>query len=384
MKNKLIAAVGTLALVFSMLPSSVSAYWTNGFEVFVNGASVGMVEKSDDVSEALDTVNSELTSAYTEEEAISPDIQLRAMLVKSDKLLSETELHDAVASESENMVEATRLTIDGEDSIFLKSSEKIEECLNLVIEAHAEAGATSNIIELVGFNDQLAPAASVMTPQEASEYLIKNELLTVFTTVLVKEEKAYDPGFIEVTDDTLYEGVRVTTEKAKMGKTVVTTEKSYVNGVFASEKVSEETVDFGTPKTVTIGTKPRDKNVGTGNFIMPTNARFSSGYGRRWGRMHYGLDLAGPVGTKVWASDFGTVTVAEYKKSFGNLVVIDHGNGFETYYAHNSEILVSVGDVVPQGYVIAKMGSTGRSTGSHCHFEIHYNGVAIDPMGYVG
>ena len=384
MKNKLIAAVGTLALVFSMLPSSVSAYWTNGFEVFVNGASVGMVEKSDDVSHALDTVNLELTDAYTEDEAISPDIQLRAMLVKSDKLLSETALHDAVASESENMVEATRLTIDGEDSIFLKSAEKIDECLNLVVDAMSEEGSTSNIIELVGFCDQLAPAASVMTPSEASEYLIENKLLTVFTTVLVKEEKSYDPGFVEVTDDTLYEGVRVTTERAIMGKTVVTTEKSYVNGVFASEKVSEETVDFGTPRKISIGTKPRDKNVGTGKFILPTDARLSSGYGRRWGRMHYGLDLAGPVGTKVWASDFGTVTVAEYKKSFGNLVVIDHGNGFETYYAHNSEILVSVGDVVPQGYVIAKMGSTGRSTGSHCHFEIHYNGVAIDPMGYVG
>ncbi len=384
MKNKLIAAVGTLALVFSMLPSSVSAYWTNGFEVFVNGASVGMVENSFDVTQALDTVNSELTSAYTEEKAISPDIQLRAMLVKSDKLLSETALHDAVASESENMIEATRLTIDGEDSIFLKSAEKIEECLNLVIEAHSEEGATSNIIELVGFNDQMAPAASVMTPQEASEYLILNELLTVFTTVVVEEEKTYDPGFVEVLDDTLYEGVRVTTEKAIMGKTVVTTEKSYVNGEFASEKVTEETVDFGTPGKKSIGTKPRDKNVGTGNFIMPTNARLSSGYGKRWGRMHLGLDLAGPVGTKVWASDFGTVTVAEYKQSFGNLVVIDHGNGFETYYAHNSEILVSVGDVVPQGYVIAKMGSTGRSTGSHCHFEIHYNGVALDPMGYVG
>ena len=384
MKNKLIAAVGTLALVFSMLPSSVSAYWTNGFEVLVNGVSVGMVENSDDVTHALDNVNSELTTAYTENEAISPDIQLRAMLVKSDKLLSETALHDAVASESENMVEATRLTIDGKDSIFLKSAEKIEECLNLIIESHTEEGATSNIIELVGFNDQLAPAASVMTPVEASEYLIANGLLTVFTTVVINENKAYDPGFIEVEDDTLYEGVRVTTKKAVMGNTVVTTEKSYVNGVFATEKVSGETVDFGTPKEITIGTKPRDKNVGTGKFIMPTKARFSSGFGKRWGRMHYGIDLAGPVGTKVWASDEGTVTVAEYKKSFGNLVVIDHGNGFETYYAHNSELLVSVGDVVPKGYVIAKMGSTGRSTGSHCHFEIHYNGVAIDPMGYVG
>ena len=83
------------------------------------------------------------------------------------------------------------------------------------------------------------------------------------------------------------------------------------------------------------------------------------------------------------AADGGTVTYAQYTGGYGNLVKISHGKGVETYYAHNSSFLVKVGDKVAKGQPIALMGSTGRSTGSHCHFEIRINGVTYNPLNYL-
>lgn len=383
MRNKLIAAIGALALTLSMVPATAFAYWTNGYEVYVNGNSIGIAETREEVTAVVDAINNELISVYTEHDVINPDIQLRAMYVSSEKLLSSNELYDSIASNSDKMKNAVALAIDGKEYIYLENTESARACLELASSFLGQEGGESSIIELVGFNEKKAPEAKIMTPEDGAEYLTSNNLLTVFTTMITTSDKEYDPGYVDVTDETLYEGVRIKTTHPVMGRTVVTTETGYVNGVAVTEKVSEETVDMGTPGTITIGTKTRPAGVGTGNFILPTTARLTSGFGSRWGRTHYGLDLAASVGTAIYASDYGRVTTAEYKDSFGYLIVIDHGNGYETYYAHNSELLVSVGDVVPQGYQIAKMGSTGRSTGSHCHFEIHYNGVALDPADYV-
>ncbi len=99
--------------------------------------------------------------------------------------------------------------------------------------------------------------------------------------------------------------------------------------------------------------------------------------------MHEGIDIAGGAGSPIVASAAGTVIVAGWSGGYGNLVVIDHGNGMSNAYAHNSSIAVSVGQRVDQGAVIAGMGTTGNSTGVHSHFEIRVNGAAVDPMGYL-
>ena len=96
-----------------------------------------------------------------------------------------------------------------------------------------------------------------------------------------------------------------------------------------------------------------------------------------------GIDIPGAYGTPIYASNGGTVIVATYHYSYGNYVVIDHGGGYSTLYGHNSSLCVRVGDRVEQGDVIAKMGSTGSSTGNHCHFEVRINGKTQQPLNYV-
>ncbi|MCU9849725.1 DUF5930 domain-containing protein [Defluviimonas sp. WL0024] len=120
-------------------------------------------------------------------------------------------------------------------------------------------------------------------------------------------------------------------------------------------------------------------------FAMPlkTSYRYTSGFGRRWGRMHEGTDLAGAHGSPILATADGTVIHAGWESGYGNLVKIRHEFGIETRYGHMSKVRVNVGQKVSRGDRIGDMGNTGRSTGTHLHYEVRVNGKAINPMTYI-
>jgi murein DD-endopeptidase MepM/ murein hydrolase activator NlpD len=118
-------------------------------------------------------------------------------------------------------------------------------------------------------------------------------------------------------------------------------------------------------------------------FIWPVNGAVVSGFGWRGGRMHEGIDITASSGTPIWAAAAGTVIWASWRGGYGNCVVVDHGNGLATLYAHASSILVGVSQSVGQGETIALVGSTGNSSGPHLHFEVRVNGSAVDPLLYL-
>lgn len=117
-------------------------------------------------------------------------------------------------------------------------------------------------------------------------------------------------------------------------------------------------------------------------LIWPVNGVVTSGFGWRWGRMHEGIDIAAPAGTPIRAAASGTVIYAGWMSGYGNLTVIDHGNGLATAYGHQSAIYVG-GGPVSQGQSIGAVGCTGSCTGNHVHFEVRVNGNPVDPMGYL-
>jgi len=126
-----------------------------------------------------------------------------------------------------------------------------------------------------------------------------------------------------------------------------------------------------------------------GHFIHPARGPIVSGFGMRYHpilhrtRLHAGIDFGAPYGSPIVAAGAGVVIAARYSQSFGNMVVIDHGNGLSTLYAHASRLYVSAGQTVRQGQLIAAVGSTGLATGPHLHFEVRINGRPVNPMGHL-
>ena len=128
-------------------------------------------------------------------------------------------------------------------------------------------------------------------------------------------------------------------------------------------------------------TSPPPPSVG-GALLWPTSGVLTSTFGWRWGAMHQGIDIGAGTGTPIYASESGTVFYSGWMGGYGNLILIDHGDGRVTAYAHQSRLAVS-GGRVGRGQVIGYVGSTGDSTGPHLHFEVRVNGVAVNPMQYL-
>ncbi|MFO7815395.1 MAG: M23 family metallopeptidase [Halanaerobiales bacterium] len=118
-------------------------------------------------------------------------------------------------------------------------------------------------------------------------------------------------------------------------------------------------------------------------LVAPVDSRISSYYGKRWGRIHEGVDYAVNIGTSVRAASAGRVVYSGWSNGYGYTVIIEHRKGLRTLYAHNSKLLVNVGEWVERNEVISKSGNTGNSTGPHLHFEVRVNSRAVNPLNYL-
>lgn len=129
---------------------------------------------------------------------------------------------------------------------------------------------------------------------------------------------------------------------------------------------------------------PRAPGGRAGAFDWPViGALLGSPFGPRWGRHHDGIDLGAPEGTPVYAARDGRVAFSGWRRGYGRMVVLDHGGGWTSVYAHNRENLVRTGDTVRRGTLIATLGATGTASGPNLHFEIRKDGVAYDPLWYL-
>jgi len=194
----------------------------------------------------------------------------------------------------------------------------------------------------------------------------------------------------EIQHDTIYEqdptlriGKTKVLKPGMNGLKKVTYELTSINGQLINEElIAEEVLVEPVSAVVAKGTL-RLAGEGTGKFAWPVSgAKLTSSFGKRWGRMHEGIDLASSNRT-IKAADSGKVTFAGTKNGYGKTVIIDHSNGYQTLYAHLSKITVSKGDIVEKGDQVGVMGSTGNSTGVHLHFEIHKDGEPKNPISYL-
>ena len=179
-------------------------------------------------------------------------------------------------------------------------------------------------------------------------------------------------------------GETVVTSPGENGVQELTQDLVYVDGVLTETNIVRvETLKEPVTEYVTKGTHLKSgmtASYGSGEWMWPVPGYT---YVSRWmSSYHKGADICAPYGTPIYASDSGVVVTAGSHYSYGNYVIIDHGNGWRTLYAHMSALGCSVGQAVQRGQVIGYVGSTGNSTGNHCHFEMYQNGTLVSARNF--
>ncbi|SMB87765.1 Murein DD-endopeptidase MepM and murein hydrolase activator NlpD, contain LysM domain [Desulfonispora thiosulfatigenes DSM 11270] len=225
--------------------------------------------------------------------------------------------------------------------------------------------------------------------------LVKTKpLLNTVTKFKLKAEETIACETQYIDSAKLYKGQTKVTEEGTNGKKEVTYQIVSKNGAeVQKELVEEKVIENPKNKVITKGTRVKSRGnymvasrsnggsvVGSGNLNWPLRGNITSGYGSRSLGYHTGIDIGGNTGQAIRASDSGRVTSAGWRGSYGYCIDISHGNGTSTRYAHLSKILVSPGQGVSAGQTIGQVGSTGRSTGPHLHFEVLVNGNHTNPL----
>ncbi len=338
------------------------------YGIYVNGKKAGAVESRDVAREVLREIEDRYTSgmegAKVEKVEIVEDVKGKKSNTDLDKVFSQAEMVNLLCTSGEK--ESLHEVVPGETladiaKLYSMTEEEILADNENVNPKSLDVGSTLVI-------RQIAPILTVRAVE----------------TVTYEEEVPYEAQQTESAD--IYEGYTELQQQGQNGLSEITSRITLVNGEQIEEDVLVTTVKKKPVAEITlVGTKERPPSVGSGKYIWPLSGGYtkSSGFKYRWGRLHAGIDLATSVGSDVMAADGGVVTFAGYSGAYGYLVKIDHQNGMETRYAHNSKLLVSEGDRVFQGQHIAESGNTGRSTGPHLHFEVRVNGEPKNPENYL-
>lgn len=198
-----------------------------------------------------------------------------------------------------------------------------------------------------------------------------------------------DYDTVEIETMTLPIGVRETLTPGVRGEKLNTVQITYTDGAESERKILwTQLVAKPVDEEIGVGiyeAHPRSTTTvmcGSGRFSWPLDGGYvSDPFGA--GRNHSGIDLAAPAGTNIYAADDGVVTISRLSPSYGNYIIIDHGDGFQTLYAHCSLLIAAVGQEVKRGQCIALVGTTGNSTGNHLHFEVRVDGVRFDPAMFL-
>ena len=284
-------------------------------------------------------------------------------------------------ADGEVILQPCYVAVDGECIALVSDEEVAKEVVARVKEEYKNATTTSIEIEEKTSIENLelengAEKPEILTARQASEQIVNEQTLTVKTTEVIEEVESVAYKTIEKESEKMNLGEVRVQQQGEVGKTKIKKKVIKENGIVVSEQILQEEVLKESVPEIVIN--------GTAGLVCPVDGfTLTSEFGPRWGRQHSGLDMALAAGSPVYAAKGGTVTWSGYKDSYGNLAIIDHGGGMETYYAHCSRLDVEAGQEITAGQQIAAVGSTGNSTGPHLHFEVRVDGVAQDPAPWL-
>ncbi len=318
--------------------------------------------------------------------------KLTLTVAKQSDVLDEQAVRDAILEQvSDSVVQTTGLYVDG---VFRGALDRdtLEGLMDAILAKNQDPTADHvDFFPQVDLTDGLYPVSAVRTQDYMQVYL---ETLPIQSVRY--ETKTQTLAYTTVVEQTTSQplGYETIKTRGKNGKHKVTEEIITVNGKEQYRSVvSTEVIKAPVNQVIVVGAQKYSENatagdgIATGSFIwpLPYTKVISSPFASRWGSFHGAIDISNGStnGKPIIASDGGTVIEAEYHSSYGYYVLIDHGNGYKTRYAHCSKLMVEAGQKVAQGEYIANVGNTGYSFGAHLHFEIIKNGQLVDPLNYV-
>lgn len=307
---------------------------------------------------------------------------------------SHVEVEDIAIAEEYGIVKETAplaslLTVD-------TAVESIVKGLDKIVQHTVVKGDT--LWAIARDNEMSVEALKEINPDLKSDFLqlgqilnlVKVEpLLTVVTTVKATVEENISFKTVYESDNSLWRGQQSVIQQGQYGKREVIYRITRSNGRELNKEVLQETVlEEPVTRVVKQGTKMMVASRGAGGSGVvgwPLRGRITSPFGKyrgSWGT-HDGLDIDGNIGDPVLAAEDGVVIENIYKGAYGRHIIIDHGDGLSTLYAHLNKSMVTMGQKVSRGDVIGTVGVTGRTTGSHLHFEVRVNGVVKNPLNYL-
>ena len=298
--------------------------------------------------------------AETESRLVMAEQQLEGL--ESDLFKAET-AYEEVRRAAVGRLQFLQRQRGGEGWAVLLQSENFNEFLDRRYQLRRVYDADRNVlVELKTKADAIKQQRAVVEAQKTRVFLLRQELLA--------KKQQYEA---EATQQELLIGRLETNQAALEAAQAQLAKDSEEIAALIRQKVASAT---GVVR-------------GTGVFVFPVNGRITSRFGYRrhpilgTSRLHAGVDFGAPTGTTIYAADTGRVIFSGWYGGYGNTVIVDHGGGITTLYAHSSRLFVSVGQSVNQGQAIAAVGSTGLSTGPHLHFEVRQNGSPVNPMAYL-
>ncbi|MBR2028295.1 MAG: peptidoglycan DD-metalloendopeptidase family protein [Oscillospiraceae bacterium] len=336
--------------------------------LYVDGEFHGAVENVEPVQAAIDSMLAPYDDgAENKTVGFVQDVSLTEGIFFTDTIVDESKLTEKITGLVEGEVWYTVVQGDSPSLIANKNGLRLRELYNLNPEL--EGGG-------LWVGDQVLVSQAVPFLQVKEVVREVREIETAYAT----EQRS---------NNSMNLGTTKTVQKGEKGLNKVTVDVTYIDGIAQSETVIETVVIKEPVKEIievgrylpSVGVL---QNVGSGAFGWPTGGgvRISRGFAGQY-PAHNGVDIAGPYGTPIYASDDGIVTTAKYtNRGYGVYLIVDHGNGYQTVYAHCSSLLVGYGEQVKKGQLIARMGSTGNSTGNHLHFEIKSGNHRYDPYKF--
>lgn len=335
------------------------------YVLYVDGEKVVATTRSGALEDLLEQLKLGYETADTVNAYFAEEVDIRQEYVESSYVMNLGYIAEILNETKEGEV---TYTVTSGDSYY-----SIAEKYDLSVEALMKLNS--------GYDPKILRVGDVLTISNAVPYL---------TVVNVERQRYVQdvPYQVEYTDDSsMYQGEYKVTSPGVYGKADMTANVTYINGEETErEVVASVTLSQPVTEQQLRGTKERPTWYPTGSFSWPCTGILTSRFGYRsllGSTYHSGIDIGNSYGTSIYASDGGTVTYSGWMSGYGYLIIIDHGNGYQTYYGHNSSLVVSLGQKVHKGQLIARMGSTGRSTGNHCHFGIKLNGTFLNPLNYL-